>query len=47
MPSHPSNGDEPADARRAIVWLRLLKLLLSVVLLALGVFEAVNRLAAL
>ncbi|MDZ7700668.1 MAG: hypothetical protein U5J98_00600 [Halobacteriales archaeon] len=40
----PLDADDPPTPRRAVAWLRLLKLLLSVVLLAIGVLEALGRL---
>lgn len=44
MPSHATDHDDPPDARRAVTWLRLVKLLLSIVLLAIGILEALGRL---
>lgn len=44
MPSHAADSDEAPTSRRAVTWLRLVKLLLSIVLLALGILEAVTRL---
>lgn len=44
MPSHAADSNEPPTSRRAVTWLRLVKLLLSIVLLALGILEAVARL---
>lgn len=44
MPSHAADSDQPPTSRRAVTWLRLVKLLLSIVLLALGILEAVTRL---
>jgi hypothetical protein len=44
MRSHPTHSDEPPPGRQAFTWLRLLKLLLSIVLLAIGILEALGRL---
>lgn len=39
-----SGTDDPPAGSRAVTWLRLVKLLLSIVLLALGILEASARL---
>lgn len=44
MPSRSAAPDEPPGAHRTVTWLRVLKLVLSIVLLALGILEAVHRL---
>jgi hypothetical protein len=44
MPSHVADSDESPSSRLAVTWLRLVKLLLSIVLLALGILETVTRL---
>lgn len=44
MRSHSTHSDEPPSRRQAFTWLRLLKLLLSIVLLAIGILEALGRL---
>lgn len=44
MPSRPVAPDGQPDASRTLIWLRVLKLVLSIVLLAIGVVEAVTRL---
>lgn len=40
----PAASDGSPAASRAVVWLRVVKLLLSIVLLALGIFQALGRL---
>jgi len=40
----PADTDGSPSPSRAVVWLRLVKLLLSVVLLALGILQALGRL---
>lgn len=44
MRSQPTHSDEPQGGRQALTWLRLVKLLLSIVLLAIGILEALGRL---
>lgn len=44
MPAPPARFDEPPSRRQALTWLRVLKLLLSIVLLAIGILEALARL---
>ncbi len=41
------HDDDPPARSRAVSWLRLLKLLLSTLLLAVGLVEALGRLGAI
>lgn len=47
LSSLPTDADDPPDARRTVTWLRVVKLLLSIVLLAIGILEALGRLGLL
>lgn len=44
MRSHHADDDGPPTGSRAVNWLRVVKLVLSIVLLAIGVLEALGRL---
>ena len=44
MPARPVDTNGQPDASRTLTWLRVLKLALSIVLLAIGILEAVARL---
>lgn len=44
MSSHSTDADDSPAGHEAITWLRLLKLLLSIVLMVLGIVEALTRL---
>ena len=43
VPSRPALTDDQPDASRTLTWLRVVKLVLSIVLLVLAILEAVAR----
>ncbi len=44
MLPRPADADGPPAASRAVTWLRVVKLVLTVVLLAIGILEALRGL---